>query len=44
MTSLCVQVDWRAEIEVHLGKIRTEGLGPPQADTQLVEQREEELK
>ena len=47
MTSLypfSVQVDWRVEIEVHLSKIRQEGLVPPQPDTQLVQKREEELK
>ena len=39
-----LQVDWRSEIEGHLSKMRLEGLSPPQADTELVQQREEELK
>lgn len=38
------QVDWRAEIERDLGKMRQEGLSPPQADTELVQQRQEELR
>ena len=41
---VCVQVNWREEIEAHLSKIREEGLTPPQADEELVQQREEELK
>lgn len=39
-----IQVDWRAEIEENLAKIRQEGLSPPQAHTELVQQRAEELK
>ena len=39
-----LQVDWRDEIEEHLSKMRLEVLSPPQADMELVQQREEELK
>ena len=39
-----LQVNWHDEIEEQLGKMRQEGLSPPQADTELVQQREDELK
>ena len=44
MMSSLIQVDWRAEIEVHLSKIQQEGLSPLHGDNDLVEQREAELR